>query len=292
MIWRRLILGLGGLAILTELVLRFAVGLGDPPVATLDPVTEYELKGPRTYHRWGNRISINAEGLRAEPVLPDQARLLLMGDSVIYGGHFLDQEETIAYRMEAALGDRGCPVQVLPMAVSSWGPDNLRVFLAKRGALDAHWAAIVVSAHDLYDVRLEVPHILPYRTKAVWSATQDATLAVIERVRAPVPQPNPRSRDKRRAISLTALTEIKARLREADAQMLLVYHPTVPERARGFAPEAQVFADWAAAHAVPFRDLGDTAKAADDYRDQIHPTATGAAKIAGALAEYALVDAC
>lgn len=270
-----------------ELVLRFGVGLGDPPLAVLDDHTEYELPGPRTYQRWHNRISINAQGMRAEPLNAGEVRLLLLGDSVVYGGHFLDQEETIAYRMEAMLAEQGCAVRVLPVAVSSWGPDNLRGYLSKYGTHKADWTILLVSAHDLYDVPQEASQILPYRTRSAWFAFEDAMLAVHERLWPVAKQRKPRSIEDRQAITMIAMAEITALLREAGSGMSLVYHPTVPERENGVYPQAQVFADWARNRRVPFFDLGNVAVRDADYRDDIHPTSSGADEIARALVGYA-----
>eukprot|EP00172_Hildenbrandia_rubra_P004288 Plantae.Rhodophyta-Hildenbrandia_rubra.ctg83765.p2 GENE.Plantae.Rhodophyta-Hildenbrandia_rubra.ctg83765~~Plantae.Rhodophyta-Hildenbrandia_rubra.ctg83765.p2 ORF type:complete len:119 (-),score=6.39 Plantae.Rhodophyta-Hildenbrandia_rubra.ctg83765:4-360(-) len=98
------------LVIAAEGVLRWGVGLGDPPLARLDPVTEYELVPYATYQRWGNTISINAHGMRtdAHPDLPEEGaqHLLLIGDSVVYGGHFLQQYEIISAHLQNLLAER------------------------------------------------------------------------------------------------------------------------------------------------------------------------------------------
>ncbi|MBF9036857.1 SGNH/GDSL hydrolase family protein, partial [Rhodobacterales bacterium HKCCE2091] len=134
---------------LLEAGLRWGVGLGQPVLARLDPVTEYELIGPAEYRRRGNRIAINSLGMRAGE--PGQGpRILLVGDSVVYGGTELDQSETIAARLDAALA--ACGAQALPVAVSSWGPVNQAAWLRREGVQDARAAALVVSAHDLHDV--------------------------------------------------------------------------------------------------------------------------------------------
>lgn len=272
----------------TELALRFGVGLGDPPIALLTQDTEYELKGPATYHRWHNRIAINAQGLRTAELAPQkpdgQHRMLLIGDSVIYGGHFLDQSETIAAQMAKTLASANCAPRVLPAAVSSWGPENQAAFLKKRGTFGADWAAIIVSAHDLYDVMQDDPDILPYRTKPSRTALGDAVQAARERLLRTAPAPPRFTPQERRAISLDALTRMTKQLRAAGAKVFLVYHPTTTERTTSARPERQAFQNWARDQGVAFADLGDAPIPLDGYRDTIHPNPLGAEKIAAELA--------
>ncbi len=157
--------------VLIEAVLRWVFGFGDPPLARVDTDTEYELVAPAEYRRWGNEVSINSDGMRAAelPATPDvdDRRLLIIGDSVVYGGHRIDQSETIAAQLAAGLGDdsflAGCRPVVVPMAVSSWGPANQAAFLKRDGHFAAQVAAIVVSAHDLYDIPTGRIESIPYR---------------------------------------------------------------------------------------------------------------------------------
>jgi len=280
---------------LLEAGLRFGVGLGTPPLARLDPVTEYEHVGPAVYHRWGNRIEINAQGLRMPPMrdMPDadERRVLLVGDSVIYGNHFLDQSETIAARMTAALRDdprfADCSPIVLPVAASSWGPVNQAGFLARDGTFGAVAAGIVVSGHDLYDVPLDGARMLPYRTGAPMGAIGDAVEIVLERafptrITAARPPREVRVRQTR-----DALDRMTDQLRRHGIAPVLFYHPTVPERGEAPTAEAVAFRDWAAARSVTFVDLGSvSALGADTYRDTIHPNAAGTAVLAQALVAH------
>ena len=138
-------LGLGALAllVLAELGLRFGVGLGNPPLVTRDPNVEYRLVPSASYSRFGNRVEINSHGMRGpeHPAVAEtsERRVLLIGDSVIYGNHFLDQSETIALqmidRLRATPRLSGCTLRVMPAAASSWGPVNQAAYLADLGVL-------------------------------------------------------------------------------------------------------------------------------------------------------------
>jgi hypothetical protein len=122
----RIALGAAAAALLAEAVLRWGVGLGDPPLARFDAQTEYELVPGRVYHRWGNRIAIDARGMRgperADAPPPGTVRALLIGDSVVYGTHLLDQNEIIAARLAPLLEGNprlaGCRAEALSMAVA------------------------------------------------------------------------------------------------------------------------------------------------------------------------------
>lgn len=294
---RKLVSALTCLAVLTvlaEAVLRFGVGLGDPPLARLDPDTEYELVPSAQYRRWGNTVTVNQFGMRTRdhPATPAEAerRVLLIGDSVIYGTHFLDQDETIAAVLEARLAGvirlGGCRFLALPMAVSSWGPENAAAFLAREGTFGAVAAAVVVSAHDLYDVPRSASDILPYRLTGSHSAISDAVEIIRERLWRPQPEGTPVPPEASAARSLLALDAMLAQLQAAGIRPILVYHPTTAERAgEAASPERARFRAWADAQGLRFLDLGTAIVLPDGYRDTIHPDATGAARIAGALAD-------
>lgn len=281
------------LTVATEVTLRFVVGLGDPPLARLDPVTEYELVPAASYRRWGNIITVNSAGMRTREhsALPDGAerRLLLIGDSVIYGTHFLDQRETIAAVLEDRLAEltrlNGCKILALPMAVSSWGPENQAAFLAREGTFGAEAAAIVLSAHDLYDIPQPGPDILPYRLIGSRTAIGDAVEIALERLWQPQSTGNPLPLEARAARSLKALDDMLAQLDAAGIQPVLVYHPTRPERIEEVVTtERDRFRDWTETRGVRFLDLRTEIAAKGGYRDSIHPDSTGAASIAGVLA--------
>lgn len=282
--------GVVALVLLAEGVLRVGIGLGDPPLARLDPDTEYELVPSAQYRRWGNAVEINGFGMRTRDhtQLPtaDERRILLIGDSLIYGTHFLDQQETIAAVAERTLAAEarldGCDLLALPMAASSWGPINQAAFLAREGSFGAVAGAILVSAHDLYDLPGQAADILPYRLSPSWTALGDAAQSVLERVNRPQAPPwtDPESMAAR---SLAALDAMIDQLRAAGIDPILVYQPTTSERQGRPAAAHGRFHDWAAGRNVRFLDLADVVDGTDAYLDAIHPSAAGAQRIAKAL---------
>jgi len=290
-----LVLGLAA----AEAGLRWGVGLGDPPLAVLDAAVEYRLVPDASYSRWGNRIDINRHGLRGprinDAAAPKTRRVLLIGDSIVYGTNFLDQAETISARLTARLADdprlAGCAPQAIAMGVSSWGPVNQAAFLARLGPFDADTAAILVSAHDLYDVpRDDGADILPYRLHPSHTAIGDAATIAAERLLRRETPPPAGFFARAEAETLAALDAMAAYLAEAGVPVTLVYHPTVTERAGAPSPQKARFEDWAAGAGLPVLDLASALPAPGGYRDDIHPDADGADRIAGALAEVLTLD--
>lgn len=280
-----------GMLVIVEAALRWGVGLGDPPLAVLDAETEYRLKPSAAYRRWGNAIAINRYGMRSEDHAETpselEKRVLVIGDSVVYGNHFLDQSETIAARMTERL--RGiwpaskCKPLVMAMAASSWGPVNQLRFLERHGTLGASLAVIAVSAHDLYDTPTFRPDILPYRLAPPTTAISDAIQSVLERIfRSEEPS---RDLDAERERSLAAFVGMLDKLQASGVRTFIYYHPTLTELARGPAPEAAVFGQVATDRSIPVIDGLLTLRAGTGYRDDIHPNADGARAIAERLAK-------
>lgn len=288
--------GVGAL-VLVEIGLRVGVGLGDPPLVTRDDAVEYRLVPSAHYHRFGNRIEINSHGMRSPEhnleSAPKERRVLLIGDSVIYGNHFLDQPQTIGMQMTVRLAAlpalSGCQPLVMAAAASSWGPVNQAAFLADTGSLDADLAILVVSGHDLYDTPTDEGALIPYRLRPSFSAIEDALQLAIERLTRRLRDRAPAATvEIRRSETLEAIERIRDQLADDGIPMVLVYHPTVPERQNGLLSEHAFFRDWAATRGLAFANLGEaSADGAGMYRDHIHPAASGAAVLAGFLAELA-----
>ncbi|MEM9762877.1 MAG: hypothetical protein AAF968_10245 [Pseudomonadota bacterium] len=291
------VLGLVGLVLAAEIGLRVFAGLGDPPLARPVPLVEYELVPSADHWRFGNRITINEHGMRAAPhgalPRPDERRVLLIGDSVVYGTHRLDQEETIAVRLEALLMARAsaCDTRVLPLAASSWGPVNMAAALRGSGLFGAQEVVIVVSAHDLFDLPSWQTSDIPYAIATPGLAVLDAAAALARRRYgwrilpwAP-PAAAPPAEGTLPPDSVAAIAEMVATARKAGATVWLAYHPTVGEPGAPPPPGRAAFEGFAALEGVPFVAFGEHGLGQGDYVDIIHPSASGARRIAQILAK-------
>src|SRR5881394_1856062 len=96
--WKRVAFALAVLGAAGELVARYGVGLGDPPLSQADPQIEYLFKPNQDCRRLGRRVAYNQYSMRSDPFPvhkadPNEIRVMVVGDSVVNGGVLTDQSE-------------------------------------------------------------------------------------------------------------------------------------------------------------------------------------------------------
>ncbi len=286
-----------GLLVAMEVALRL-VGLGDPAVAIVDDEIEYYPAPGGSFHRFGHAITINRYGMRSPDFDKSEAvagRVFLLGDSVVYGNHFLDQRETIAAQLSERLVGGAPPVAAI--AASSWGPGNLLAYWRRFGPFSGEAAVVVQSAHDRSDVPFTSADIIPYRTRSSLCALDDALQIVVERTRRAVAgerdAPRVLSYQERLSSSERALRALIGALKPRFRQVILLYHPTLSELRGETSGEAEHFKALAAELGVAFGATLAEGRTQDElsslFQDDIHPSARGAGVIAATL--QALVGA-
>lgn len=133
-----------------EWLARHRLGLGTPPLYVAESLTEYRLKPNQTLTRFGKRIEVNAYSMRSAPFPPiratDARRVLVFGDSVVWGGAVLDQS-LIATDLLQQTGI----TDVGNVAAPSWGPGNWLGWARRFGFLQATDVVLVISSHDAAD---------------------------------------------------------------------------------------------------------------------------------------------
>ncbi|HEX2973620.1 MAG TPA: hypothetical protein VHP11_14895, partial [Tepidisphaeraceae bacterium] len=150
-------MGLVGLLVVGEGIARFGLGLGDPPLSIADPQIEYLFKPSMSYRRFGRHISFNAYSMRSGPTTqkktdPGEVRVLVVGDSVVYGGVQSDDSEIATTLLEPRLRDvLHRPVYVGNISAGSWGPPNMLAYARRFGWFDADVVVIVLSSDDYCD---------------------------------------------------------------------------------------------------------------------------------------------
>jgi hypothetical protein len=286
----------------SELVARFALGLGDPPLHVAYPDLEYAFR-PGTYRRFGNSIRINSHHMRSEefPVgktRPDEIRVLLMGDSVVNGGSLTDQSELASEKLQLDLAARlDRPVVVGNVSAGSWGPGNLLAYARRFGLFDADVVVVVLNSRDAGDNPTNQPIVgtdPSFPDRAPWSALAEAVR------RYALPTIMPRSvtakplteHDDAAAIacSMRDLGSLCDVIQSSGARVVLAHFPNRTELTGPMLPGHDAIAAFAAAKGIPLVEAAPRlASAIDDgtdpYRpaDTIHPNAAGQRIMAAAL---------
>ena len=290
-IWKPLLIAGAVILIGAELILRFGMGFGEPPLVERDDEIEYMLKPSAEYRRFGNRVSVNEQRMRSDELTPEKApderRIILVGDSVIYGNHWLDQSETIAAVLQTKLNAdaNGCRFTVSALAASSWGPVNQRAFIRRFGLYDADAVIVLASSHDRSDYPTFNSDLIPYRRNASLLAVTDAAQYVLERLtRKPEVWAEPLTYEVRQKRSIGAFNDIFDLVAQSGAKGFFVFHPTTVELG-GNSEAVSVYQQIANSKNAPFLDLTPAYQSAGAalYRDAIHPSPAGAAVIADEL---------
>jgi lysophospholipase L1-like esterase len=147
----------------SELFCRFVVGLGDPPLYQSDRAMEYLLQPSKTSYRFHNRFSVNRYSMRADDFPPQKSssnelRVMVIGDSVVYGGVRIDQSEIGTEILKRNLERRfRVPVVVANASAKGWGPPDELAYLERFGTLDADIIILELSSHDYEDAPTFIP---------------------------------------------------------------------------------------------------------------------------------------
>jgi len=144
----------------SELILR-SRGFGNPIVYRVDPRVGYYPGPNQDVHRYGGEIHINAFGMRSRNVAaekpPGTFRILMLGDSTLYAGSYIDQSQTYATRLEGLLNQEPnrlpySPrlVEVLCMGVNGWGPQHELAYVKEFGLFHADLVMVMGPPNDAY----------------------------------------------------------------------------------------------------------------------------------------------
>src|SRR5947208_893194 len=167
------VLGLAGLAGLGEAVLRLA-GFGHPILYDNRAAYGYRPLPDQTRRRFGGaRVHVNNLGLRGADVTPERPpgalRILFLGDSVTWGGSYVDDAQLFA-TIAADMVRRRHPgrftaVEALDAGVNGWGAENIAGLVGAEGEFpDAFGSDVWVLTILDDDFRREKTHVgeVPY----------------------------------------------------------------------------------------------------------------------------------
>lgn len=288
-----------------ELFARLGLGLGTPPLSVTHPSIEYLFKPNQDVNRFGNRILINAYGMRtpafpAHKQNPAERRIMVFGDSVINGGAQTDHEAVSTSLLARDLSRAWqAPVVVGNISAGSWGPGNWLAYAREYGWFDADAVVLVMSSHDTADNPAFAPlNPNTHPTEGPWTAVGEGLtrylprylpglLPAAEEPEKPVVSVDPQA-------EAQGLADLRAFLALGLAQTPRVWvllWPTQEELAAGTpAPGWDHAVALCVALAIPCLSLWEPVQAAlaqgaKPFRDNIHPNTEGQKLIAAALKE-------
>ena len=143
---------------LAELFVRFILGIGDPILFKSHPTMEYEQLPSQKVHVFHNKITINSLGMRSDELelfkRENIKRILVYGDSIIFGGNLLSDEKlaTTLLKRKLNFNNNNNNYEVANISSGSWGPGNWLSHIHERGLYDADHVLIVLNSNDFYDV--------------------------------------------------------------------------------------------------------------------------------------------
>ena len=268
-------------ALAAEVALRL-LGLGHPVLYDnrlaygFRPLPQQSLRRLR-----GATVRINSLGLRGPDVAPVRpagtTRLLFLGDSVTYGGSYVDEEEVLSSVAAAEMRRSGfSSVEALNAGVNAWGPANILGFVETAGGFDST-AWIVIAVDD--DFRREKTHIgeVPYFNIAPRTALEEIAVLGAYRLLTAYKLPKPAEDEHRLAeMNLDHYRSIVEAGRQRGSSVLLVWHPDANGLRGGQQRNRSALLDMAARNGAPALDLATAYDTRDGlYADGLHLSVEG-----------------
>ena len=260
--------------------------LGERLLYRADPDIEYLPLPDQAVLQRGVSMQTNAWGMRSGAVRAerpgDAFRVLVIGDSVVFGHNTTAHDELATTALSAMRTEDDKRVEALNVSAPSWGPGNMLAWLERFGTLDADAIVLVLSTHDLHDGRTYqplnaygLPESAPVSVLAEWVSRQlEIEVTAYADPRTPG--------DAERSLPI---------LLGRAAGGCLVVHPTVEELGEAGPTaeerELKTKAEAARLSVVMGRDF---VAAGVDYSDSIHLTAGGQKKLMGAFLSCPALD--
>ncbi len=277
--------------IILELILKLFFGLGNPPLYIADENIGYLLAPHQDVKRFGNRIIINQYSLRTHPLTEEKTlshlRILCLGDSIINGGWWTDQDATIPALIEKKISSIN-NIEVLNASANSWGPRNQLAYLRKFGLFQAKIVVLVLNTDDLFataPTSIPVGRAFNYPDKKPLLALAEL-FDYLKKSKSAIPEMAAIHQEKgdRVGKNLTAIAEIKAIVIENKSQFLLAMTPLLrevkPPGSRDYEVKARErLREFTQNEQIPYLDFlpifTEESESESLYRDHIHLSPKG-----------------
>lgn len=129
-----------------EVALRKFLGMCHAPLFYASNKYEYMVEPNQSGYRFGHYYFFNAYSQRSANPNYSKPIILGLGDSVLWGGVMVDQND-----IATSLFTKETGIQMLNISAGSWGPDNCAAYLKDKGFFHARAMFLVVSSHDSHD---------------------------------------------------------------------------------------------------------------------------------------------
>ena len=280
-----------------ELVLRHMFGFCDALLYQSSDKYEYIAQPNQDRYRLGAHIRCNSYSQRSEKPDSTKIKILGLGDSVLFGGTWMEQDSlaTTLFSLETGM-------QMLNISAGSWGPDNCAAYLKEKGTFDAQAMVLVCSSHDAYDIMSFFPVVGNFPTYpdkqyalaicelidryliprgkmllAKYSARLDPDEAVVKAAQHT-------SVAKKSVIFDPGFDQLKAVADSLHIPFGIYLHAEISELQRGtYNDMGQQICQWAETHQIPLMKGLENGEKTEMYKDIIHLNEKGQRHLADCL---------
>jgi hypothetical protein len=152
-IWVAVFVGVTSLAVVVEILLRTILGLGSPVLFEADPKFGAFPLANQQLHRFFVDFRTNQYGMRSGPIAAKKSkgeyRILFVGDSVIYGTTYVNQNDIFVEQVGSQLRKKQLAIVVMNASSPGWAPSNELGFINERGLYGADMVVLVYNTKDL-----------------------------------------------------------------------------------------------------------------------------------------------
>ncbi|MGY6529360.1 MAG: SGNH/GDSL hydrolase family protein [Cyanobacterium sp.] len=236
--------------VLFELFLRKKWGFGNPLIYIPDPDIGYLLAPNQVTRRNGNLIKINNYSMRSNNFnlekKDDILRIILLGDSIVNGGWWTDQQNTLSSLLEQTIdlnNSKFNEIEVLNISANSWGARNELAYLQKYGTFSSDVLILVLNTDDLFSFApssIQVGKALNYPDKKPLLGLEEFLKKVLPLPIHPDLKDIPKERGDVVGVNLKAVEDIYGMALENDMDFFLVLTPLKREVFPPFSKDYEV----------------------------------------------------